>query len=67
MPNTSLEGSKVVKDRIKKRIKELNLDLNNRGKYVNIDVKIAFLQYRDSFGDSINFKNIVEEELQYDV
>ncbi len=30
MPNTSLEGSKVVKDRIKKRIKELNLDLNNR-------------------------------------
>ncbi|MDM0264504.1 GGDEF domain-containing protein [Clostridioides difficile] len=67
MPNTSLEGSKVVKDRIKKRIKELNLDLNNRGKYVNIDVKIAFLQYKSSFGDSINFKNIVEEELQYDV
>ena len=51
----------------KKWIKELNLDLNNRGKYVNIDVKIAFLQYKSSFGDSINFKNIVEEELQYDV
>ncbi|MBY2475500.1 diguanylate cyclase [Clostridioides difficile] len=67
MPNTSLEGSKVVKDRINKRIRELNLDLNNKGKYVNIDIKIAFLEYKDSFGDSINFKNIVEEELQYDV
>lgn len=67
MPNTALEGSKVVRDRIKKRIKELNLDLNNKGKYVNIDVKIAILEYRDTFGDSINFKNIVEEELQYDV
>ncbi|MCC0683918.1 diguanylate cyclase [Clostridioides sp. ZZV15-6383] len=67
MPNTSFEGSKVVKDRIKKRIKDLNLDLNNRGKYVNIDVKIAFLEYKDIFGDSINFKNVVEEELQYDV
>ncbi|NMS90780.1 GGDEF domain-containing protein [Clostridioides difficile] len=67
MPNTSLEGSKVVKDRINKKIRTLNLDLNNKGKYVNIDVKIAFLEYNDSFGDSINFKNIVEEELQYDV
>lgn len=67
MPNTSFEGSKVVKDRIKKRIKDLNLDLNNRGKYVNIDIKIAFLEYKDIFGDSINFKNVVEEELQYDV
>nr|UWI51096.1 diguanylate cyclase [Clostridioides difficile] len=67
MPNTALEGSKVVRDRIKKKIKELNLDLNNRGKYVNIDVKIAILEYRDIFGDSINFKNMVEEELQYDV
>lgn len=43
MLNIFLEGLKVVKDRIKKRIKELNLDLNNRGKYVNIDVKIVFL------------------------
>ncbi|UWD48169.1 diguanylate cyclase [Clostridioides difficile] len=67
MPNTALEGSKVVRDRIKKRIKELNLDLNNKGKYVNIDVKIAILEYRETFGDSINFKNMVEEELQYDV
>ncbi|HGM3507828.1 TPA: diguanylate cyclase [Clostridioides difficile] len=67
MPNTSFEGSKIVKDRIKKKIKDLNLDLNNRGKYVNIDVKIAFLEYKDIFGDSINFKNVVEEELQYDV
>ncbi|MGX9755255.1 diguanylate cyclase domain-containing protein [Clostridioides difficile] len=67
MPNTALDGSKVVRDRIKKRIKELNLDLNNKGKYVNIDVKIAILEYRETFGDSINFKNMVEEELQYDV
>ena len=28
---------------------------------------LVFLQYKSSFGDSINFKNIVEEELQYDV
>lgn len=67
MPNTALEGSKVVRDRIKKRIKELNLDLNNKGRYVNIDVKIAILEYKDTFGNSINFKNMVEEELQYDV
>ncbi|RDY23633.1 diguanylate cyclase [Romboutsia maritimum] len=67
MPNTGNDGAQVVKERIKNEIRKLNLKLSDDGKSVNIDIKIAHLEYKSSMGDSIGFKNVVEEELQYDV
>ena len=67
MPNTGDEGAQVVKDRIKNEIRKLNLKLTNNEKVVNIDIKVAHIEYKASIGDSISFKNLVEDELQYDV
>lgn len=67
MPNTNIDGAKVVKERIKKQILGLNLRLSNEGNLVNIDLKIGCLEYKESIKDSIELKNLAEEELQYDV
>lgn len=67
MPVTNLEGASIVKNRIKERITDLNLDLRSQKEYVNIDVKISIVEYRDEIKNSMEFKSLAEEELQYDV
>ncbi|CEH34111.1 GGDEF domain-containing protein [Romboutsia lituseburensis] len=67
MPTTDITGAQVVKDRIKSGIDNLNLKLNEEKKYVNIDTKIAILQYKEEINTSMEFKSLTEEELQYDV
>ena len=57
----------IVKNRIKERITELNLDLRSEKEYVNVDVKISMVEYRDEIRNSMEFKLLAEEELQYDV
>lgn len=67
MPVTDFQGALIVKNRIKERIVELNLDLKSEKNYVNVDVKIAIVEYRDEIKNSMEFKLLAEEELQYDV
>lgn len=67
MPVTDFQGALIVKNRIKERIVELNLDLKSEKNYVNVDVKISIVEYRDEIKNSMEFKFIAEEELQYDV
>lgn len=67
MPNTNSYGAAIVKNRIKDGIRDLNLKLNEDKDYVNIDVKIAFVEYRDDIKTSLEFKILAQEELQYDV
>lgn len=67
MPVTDYQGALIVKNRIKERIVELNLDLKSEKNYVNVDVKISIVEYRDEIKNSMEFKFIAEEELQYDV
>lgn len=67
MPVTDVEGASIVKNRIKDRITELNLDLKSQKEYVNVDVKISIVEYRDDIKSSMEFKLLAEEELQYDV
>lgn len=67
MPYTDFDGANTVKERIKKNISELNLELNQGKSYIDIDTKIAIVEYKESINGSIEFKNLCEEELQYDV
>lgn len=67
MPVTDLQGATIVKNRIKERITELNLDLRSEKEYVNVDAKISMVEYRDEIRNSMEFKLLAEEELQYDV
>lgn len=67
MPHTDLPGAKVVKERIKSKIEELNLEINQGKYYVDIDTKVANLEMKDNIKDAIEFKILCEEELQYDV
>lgn len=67
MPHTDLPGANVVKERIKSKIEELNLEINQGKYYVDIDTKVANLEMKDNIKDAIEFKTLCEEELQYDV
>lgn len=67
MPHTDLSGANVVKERIKSKIEELNLEINQGKYYVDIDTKVANLEMKDNIKDAIEFKTLCEEELQYDV
>ncbi|MGL5756466.1 MAG: GGDEF domain-containing protein [Paraclostridium sp.] len=67
MPHTPIDGAKIVKERIKSKINELNLEVNQGKYYVDIDTKIAVIEYKDSIKNPIEFKSLCEEEIQYDV
>lgn len=67
MPNTDINGADIVKNRIKNGINDLNLKLKQEKKYVNIDTKVAILEYKEDIKTAIEFKVLVQEELQYDV
>ena len=67
MPVTDLQGASIVKNRIKDRITKLNLDLRSKKDYVNVDVKISIVEYKNEIKSSMEFKLLAEEELQYDV
>lgn len=67
MPNTNKDGANIVKNRIKDQINNINLKLREKKEYVDIDTKVALLEYNDGIKTAIEFKALVEEELQYDV
>ena len=67
MPSTEVEGAKVVKNRIKDKIADLNLKIKEKKDGVSVDTKIAILEHDDSIKDAVDFKIRAEEELQYDV
>lgn len=67
MPSTDFNGANIVKDRIKQGISDLNLKLRGEKSSVNIDTKIAILQYDENIKSAMEFKILTEEELQYDV
>lgn len=67
MPYTDFDGANIVKERIKKNISELNLEINQGKSYIDIDTKVAIVEYKESIQSAIELKNLCEEELQYDV
>lgn len=67
MANTDLNRAKVAKDRIKEGIKDINLNLKNKMRNINIDVRTGIYEYNKYINDSFEFKQLAEQELEYDV
>lgn len=67
MPVTNLQGASIVKNRIKQRITDFNLDLRSEKKQISVDTKISVVEYKKQIKNSMEFKLLAEEELQYDV
>ena len=67
MPNTDIDGAKIVKNRIKDKMTDLNLRLKEEKDGVSVDTKIGIIQHDNSIKDAMEFKIRAEEELQYDV
>ena len=67
MPVTNLQGASIVKNRIKQRITDFNLDLRSYKKQISVDTKISVVEYKKQIKNSMEFKLLAEEELQYDV
>lgn len=67
MEDTDIKGAEVVKERIKEKIRELNLQEKEKSKNINIEVKIGAHQYNKSIENSFQFKELTERELEYDV
>lgn len=67
MPNTDEFGANIVKERIKAGIDEFSLSLRDNKNYINIDTKIAVVEYKKNIKSPIEYKTYVQEELQYDV
>ncbi|APC79668.1 TPA: GGDEF domain-containing protein [Clostridium botulinum] len=67
MPSTNLQGAEVVKNRIKESISEENLKIKQEDKNVNIDIKVGIVEYKNTIKEAFEFKELAEEELEYDV
>lgn len=67
MANTNFDGAKIVSNRIKEGLADFKLRLKEENDYIDIDLKIAIVEYKDDFKTSLEFKMATEEELQYDV
>jgi len=67
LSNTDIQGSQVVKDRLKDYLGNLDADVGRDKKRFNIDYKIGAVQLGESDENSIAFKERAEEELEYDV
>lgn len=67
MEDTDIRGAEVVKERIKEKARELNLQEKEKSRSINIEVKIGAHQYNKSIENSFQFKELTERELEYDV
>lgn len=66
MPNTDVEGSQIVKERLKKELENIMMEDGKKKRY-KFDIKIAILQYNKRITNSLEFKELVQKELEYDI
>ncbi|SHK05514.1 GGDEF domain-containing protein [Paramaledivibacter caminithermalis] len=67
MPNTDIKGAEIVKERLKKKLEDIEVNHGSQTKTYKFDFKIAVLQYNDRITNSFEFKELVQKELEYDI
>lgn len=67
MTETDIKGAEIVKDRIRAKIQNLNLYIKETKKNVDLEVKIGAVQYSEKITGALEFRELVEKELEYDV
>jgi len=67
MPNTDIPGAEVVKGRLRKELENITIDNNTGAKRYKFDIKIALVQYNEKITNALEFKELVQKELEYDI
>lgn len=68
LPFTNLEGIEIVKKRFKENLKNIKLSSIGKGEDIlTFKYKIAIKEYDGVSDDPIEFLNVVQKELEYDV
>lgn len=67
MPETDLKGAEVVKNRLKEKLQNISKKVKNRDESLMLEVKIGVAQYENNIKNAIEFKEVAEKELEFDV
>jgi diguanylate cyclase (GGDEF)-like protein len=67
LPYTNIDGSMILKDRIKEELLELTIYEENMYKNFKFEIKIGLKELDDSIETPIKFKAAAEREIEYDV
>lgn len=67
MPNTKAEGARIVISRLKKKLENILINNENNEEKLKFDIKFGFLEYNEKIKDALQFKEMTERELEFDV
>lgn len=67
MEETDIKGAEVVKKRLKKKLQNISKRVKNKDESIMLEVKIGIAQYDENIKNAIEFKEIAERELEFDV
>lgn len=67
MEETDLKGAEVVKKRLKEKLQNISKRVKNKDESIMLEVKIGIAQYDENIKNAIEFKEIAERELEFDV
>lgn len=67
LPNTDEKGAEIIKNRLRKNLDQITLTTDQRHEKLNFNFKIGILPYDKKTDDVLEFKQKLEEELEYDV
>jgi diguanylate cyclase (GGDEF)-like protein len=67
LPNTNSEGAEMVKSRLNRNLDHITLTTGNQQEKLNFNFKIGILQYDRISEDVFEFRQQLEQELEYDV
>ncbi|ELC8441380.1 GGDEF domain-containing protein [Clostridium perfringens] len=67
MEETDLKGAEVVKKRLKEKLQNISKKAKNKDESIMLEVKIGIAQYDENIKNAIEFKEIAERELEFDV
>jgi len=67
MPNTTLDGAEVVKNRLKKELENILIQGYKGEEKFKFDVKVGLLEYDNNINGALKFKEMAERELEFDV
>ncbi len=67
MNETDLKGAEIVKTRLKEKLQSISKKAKNSDEKLMLEVKIGTAQYDKKIKNAIEFKEIAEKELEFDV
>lgn len=67
LPHTDLDGATILKHRIKEDLLRITFKENNQYTNFKFEIHVGLRVYEESIDNPLDFKNLAEKELEYDV